>query len=227
MSESDDIPVITSEVFEDMVLKSAKPVLVFCYLKDAGLCNIKYDEFKRSAKKHSDKMKFLRLDIGRTKDLAFELHVMAVPALLSFKRGEIAERWSNIGYADSLESLVEKSLGSKYEKLPEGIVHVTEDNFKSLVEDVPLITVLNFWKSDHEPSWMLLPDFVDMTQKYSGKARFAITNFDESRDLATQFRVYNVPTMIFFRKGEAADRLVGVQSRAAIEKNIRHLLEEH
>ena len=226
LAESEEIPVLTTDVFEDFVLKSSKPVVVFCFTKDSGLCNIKYDEFKQVAKKHSDKIKFLRLDIGRSKDLAFEHRVMAVPSMLCFKQGEASDRWSSIGYADHLETFVEKTMGSKFDKLPAGIVHVTEDNFKELVEGSPLVNVLSFWKSDHEPSWMLLPEFADMTEKYKGKVVFGIANFDGSRDLATQFRVFHVPTMLFFKKGESSERLVGIQSRFAVERIIRSLLEE-
>lgn len=227
MFENDEIPVLTTEVFEDMVLKSTKPVVVYCYLKDSGLCNIKYEEFRRSSKKNSDKLKFLRLDIGRSKDLAFEYRVMAVPALVCFNQGEVVNRYSNIEYKDSVESFIEKSTGSKFDRLPEGITHVTEENFKEIVQDSPIVHVLSFWKTDHEPSWLLLPEFLDMTEKGKGKVRFCISNFDESRDLATQFRVSNVPTMLFFKKGECTDRLVGIQSRYAVEKILRSLVDEH
>lgn len=226
LAETEEIPTLTKDVFEDLVLKSGKPVIVFCYLKDSGFSNIKYDEFKRIAGKYSDKLKFMRLDIGRSKDLAFEHRVMSVPTLLCFKQGEVIDRWSDIGYNDRLETFLEKTLGSKFEKLPAGLVHVTEGNFQMTIQQSQLVNVLNFWKTDHEPSWMLLPEFQDMTEKYQGKVRFCIANFDESRDLATQFRVSHVPTMIFFKKGEPADRLVGIQSRFAVEKNIRALIEE-
>lgn len=226
MAESEEIPVLTTDIFEDIVLKSSKPVVVFCYLKDSGLCNIKYEEFKRASKKYSDKMKFLRLDIGRSKDLAFEHRVMAVPAMLCFNQGEATDRWANIEYPDRLETFMEKTLGSKFDRFPPGILHVTEGNFKTTVHDSPLVSVLSFWKSDHEPSWLLLPEIGEMAEKYKGKAQFCIANFDTSRDLATQFRVSQVPTMIFVRKGEAAERLPGIQPRYTVEKVIRSLIEE-
>lgn len=226
MAESDEIPVLTTEIFEDIVLKSSKPVLVFCYLKDSGLCSIKYEEFKRAAKKYVDKMKFLRLDIGRSKDLAFEHRVMAVPAMLCFINGEATDRWANIAYEDRIETLMERTLGSRFDRLPEGIIHVKEDNYKTVVQDSSLVYILNFWKSDHEPSWLLLPELVDIADKHKGKLRVGVVNFDGNRDLATQFRVSHVPTMIFLRKGEVAERLPGLQSRYVVEKVIRSLVED-
>ncbi|OGH62617.1 MAG: hypothetical protein A3G34_13605 [Candidatus Lindowbacteria bacterium RIFCSPLOWO2_12_FULL_62_27] len=226
MSENEEIPTLTKEVFDSVVLKSTKPVVVFCFLKDSGLCNMKFDEFRRLAKKYGDRIKFVRLDIARGKDLAFEYRVMAAPALVLFNQGEATDRWVNIAIGDRLETFIEKTLGSKFEKLPAGIVYVTEDNFKNTVEASPVVNVLNFWKSDHEPTWLILPEMADIAEKYKGRVRFFVANFDGSRDLATQFRVSNVPTMIFLKKGEPAERLVGIQPRYVVEKVIKSLIDE-
>ena len=172
MADNEEIPTLTTEVFEDLVLKSAKPVVVFCFLKDSGLCGIKYEEFKRVKSKYAEKMKFLRLDIGRSKDMAFEHRVMAVPALICFNQGEVTDRMPNIGYNDSLDTFMERTLGSKFERLPANIIHVTEENFKELVQDSTMVNAVSFWKTDHEPSWLLLPEFQDITEKNKGKVRF-------------------------------------------------------
>ncbi len=226
MAEADDIPVLTTNEFRELVIESSRPVLVYCYLKDSGLCSIKFEEFKRIAHKLAERVKAFRLDIGRSKDLAFEYRVLNVPAVLYFNQGEVTERWSNINLQDSVEALIEKTMGGKFDRLPAGIVHVTESNFKQWSSDHRVVTILNFWKGDHEPSWMLLADFKELADKYKDKIRFAVCNFDESRDLATQFRVSNVPTMIFLKRGEPADRLIGIQSRYAVERIIRTVTEE-
>ncbi len=226
MAGSEELPIVTKDAFDDMVLQSSKPAVIFCYLKDSGLCNIKQDEFRKLAQKHSAKIKFLRLDIDRNKDLALEYGVRSVPALLIFNRGEVLDRMTSIGYADNMETFVEKIGGSRFDRLPAGLLHVTESNFEETVEHSAILTILNFWKHDHEPSWMLIPEFQEMTEKYKDKVRFCIANFDDSRDLATRFRVFHVPTMLFLRKGEALDRLLGLQPRSTVEKSIRSIIEE-
>lgn len=222
----EEIPIVTKDVFEDMVLKSTKPVVVFCYLQESGLCHIKLDDFKRAAKKNSGKVKFLRMDVGRSKDLAFEYRVMAVPSLLYVSQGKVIERRTGISYSDSIEAFVERTMGSKFDRLPEGIVHVTEENFEEIIAAHAKIFLLNFWKSDHEFSWQLLPELVDMADKYKEHVRIGVANFDESRDLSTRFRVFNVPTTVYFKKGEAVDRIVGIQPRITFEHLIRTVMED-
>lgn len=78
--------------------------------------------------------------------------------------------------------------------------------------------MIDFWATWCGPCKMLSPTVDEVAAEYEGKAVIAKCNVDDADEVAMQFRVRNIPTLLFFKGGELKERLVGVVSKAEIAK---------
>ncbi len=78
------------------------------------------------------------------------------------------------------------------------------------------VTVVDFWASWCGPCKMLAPTVEELAEDYEGKAVVAKVDVDECPQLAERFGVYSIPTLIIFKDGEIADRIVGFKVKSQI-----------
>ena len=100
---------------------------------------------------------------------------------------------------------------------------ITSTNFQEFLE-TPGLIVIDFWAVWCGPCRMLSPIVDELAQEYEGKAIIAKCNVDDCEDIAAQFGVRNIPTLVFVKNGAIVDRTVGVMPkqdlRARIEANV-------
>ena len=102
-------------------------------------------------------------------------------------------------------------------------VTITNENFKSLKNgDKPL--VVDFWATWCGPCRMVSPIISELAEVYDGKAVVAKCDVEENEDLAAEYGIRNIPTILFFKGGEVVNKLVGAQQRAKIDEAIQQLL---
>ena len=89
------------------------------------------------------------------------------------------------------------------------IKHLTTAEFASLTQAAPLAMV-DFWASWCGPCKMLSPVVEEIADQFEGKALVGKVNVDEEPDLARQFGVMSIPTVVFLKNGVEFDRKVGV-----------------
>lgn len=94
---------------------------------------------------------------------------------------------------------------------------ITKDNFEKEVLENSKTVLLDFWASWCGPCKMLSPvvdEFAEENENiYVGKV-----NVDEQSELATQFEVMSIPTLIVFKNGQKVNQSVGVISKEQISK---------
>ncbi|KRS46924.1 thioredoxin [Campylobacter coli] len=100
-------------------------------------------------------------------------------------------------------------------------IELTSDNFAQAKEGVALV---DFWAPWCAPCRMLAPVIDELANDFDGKAKICKVNTDEQGDLAAEFGVRSIPTLIFFKNGEVVDQLVGAQSKQAISDKLNSLL---
>ena len=102
-------------------------------------------------------------------------------------------------------------------------VQITSENFEALKNgELPL--VLDFWATWCGPCRMVSPILSELAEKYDGKIVVGKCDVEENEELAAEFGIRNIPTILFFKGGAQVDKMVGAQSKATFEEKIEALL---
>ncbi|REK69483.1 thioredoxin [Paenibacillus paeoniae] len=97
-------------------------------------------------------------------------------------------------------------------------VALTKDNFTQSVESG--VSLVDFWAPWCGPCKMQLPIVEELAGELAGQATIAKINVDEEPELASQFGVMSIPTLILFKDGQPVDKMVGLQSKDALKTKI-------
>lgn len=99
-------------------------------------------------------------------------------------------------------------------------VTLTQGNFQTEVLDVKGTVLVDFWAAWCGPCQMLSPVVDQVAAEVQG-IKVGKVNIDEQPDLAAQFDVMSIPTLVVFRDGKAVEQSVGVIPKAAILKMVK------
>ena len=102
-------------------------------------------------------------------------------------------------------------------------VTITNENFASL-KDGNLPFVVDFWATWCGPCRMVGPIVSEMAEKYDGKVVVGKCDVEDNEDLAQEFGIRNIPTILFFKNGEVVDKLIGAQSKEKFVEKFEALL---
>lgn len=89
------------------------------------------------------------------------------------------------------------------------MLEINADNFESEVTQSPLPVVLDFWGPQCGPCLALMPEVEKLAAEFDGKVKFCKVNVQGNRRLCISLKVMGVPSFLFFKNGEAGDRLTG------------------
>ena len=106
---------------------------------------------------------------------------------------------------------------------PTGVLHLNSGSFKELLKNESRPILVDFWAEWCAPCRMLAPIIDRLAERYSDKIVFAKVNVDECPDIAMQYGIMAIPTLILFVKGVEVDRIVGLVP----EKQIEALIKNH
>ena len=84
--------------------------------------------------------------------------------------------------------------------------------------------VIDFWGTTCGPCLKLAPTIDELAEKYEGQAIVGKINIEEEFEICAEYRVRNIPTVLFFKDGELKDKSVGLFSLADLEKKLNPLL---
>jgi len=103
-------------------------------------------------------------------------------------------------------------------------VEVTDSNFEEevLKSDKPVL--VDFWAEWCGPCRMVGPIVDELAEEYDGKAVMAKMDVDSNPDTSVKFGIRNIPTILFFKNGEIADKQVGAVPKATLASKLDALL---
>ena len=100
---------------------------------------------------------------------------------------------------------------------------ITSSNFETLKNgELPLD--VDFWATWCGPCRMIAPIIEELAKEYDGKINVGKCDVEECDDIAAEFGIRNIPTILFFKGGEIVDKMVGAASKSKIEEKFKALL---
>lgn len=102
-------------------------------------------------------------------------------------------------------------------------ITITTENFESYKNgELPL--VVDLWATWCGPCRALAPIISELAKEYEGKLVVGKCDVEENDDIAMEYGVRNIPTILFFKNGALVDKFVGAASKDKVEEKFKALL---
>ena len=100
------------------------------------------------------------------------------------------------------------------------VLNITEENFNEEVMQSQVPVIIDFYADWCGPCKMMSPVVDEISKELAEKAKVGKINVDENQDLAVQYGVMSIPTIIIFKEGKATKTFVGVRDKDEIMKSL-------
>ena len=104
-----------------------------------------------------------------------------------------------------------------------GIKHLNSLGFHDFINNSDVPVVIDFWAEWCGPCKMIAPTIEKLSQEYVGKILVGKVDIDSNQELAEQYHVRSIPTLMIFIDGEPSQVIVGAQKNI-IEDKIKQLV---
>ncbi len=103
-------------------------------------------------------------------------------------------------------------------------INVTDADFNEVVLQSEVPVIVDFWAVWCGPCRMVGPIVEEIGEDYGEKIKVVKVDVDSSPATAAQFGIRNIPTILFFKGGEAVDKQVGAVPKQVLVKKLEALL---
>ena len=100
-------------------------------------------------------------------------------------------------------------------------ITLTNDNFVKEVKESDIPVLVDFWASWCGPCKMLGPVIAEIAAEYEGKVKVGKVNVDDEEDLAMEYNIQSIPTVLLFKGGEVVSQSLGFKPKAFFEDMIK------
>lgn len=100
----------------------------------------------------------------------------------------------------------------------------TSADFEEEVLKAGVPVLVDFYADWCGPCQMMAPVIEQLAEEYAGKVKIGKLNVDENPEIAIQYKVMSIPTMIIFRNGEVFSKEIGASSKKEVERAINQAL---
>ena len=106
-----------------------------------------------------------------------------------------------------------------------GVPGVTDDTFESEVLQAAGPTLVDFWAAWCGPCWMVGPIVEQVAQDYTGRLKVVKMDIDANPNTPQRLRIMSIPTLILFKDGTEATRLIGFRPKEALIEALSPYIE--
>lgn len=109
--------------------------------------------------------------------------------------------------------------------LKSSVVELTAESGPSLIAHAPLILIVDFYTEWCGPCKAIKPIFEELATEFKNKYLFAKVNVDHCKELAQEFKIVSIPTIIIFSNGKVIDKITGMVSKETLLEKIEQALK--
>lgn len=103
-------------------------------------------------------------------------------------------------------------------------IAVNAQNFEQEVKQSSLPVVVDVYATWCGPCRQMMPIFEELSKELSSQYKFTKLNIDEDREIAIQYSVSSIPTLLFFKKGTMVGKETGFMTKDALKSKLESLL---
>ncbi|MBA2749160.1 MAG: thioredoxin [Tatlockia sp.] len=103
-------------------------------------------------------------------------------------------------------------------------VQVTDASFKQEVLDSEVPVLVDFWAPWCGPCRMVAPVVDEIAQQYDGQVKVVKLNTDENPNVASQYGIRSIPTLMIFKGGQRVDMVVGAVPKTTLSNTLEKYL---
>ncbi|MGK7943339.1 MAG: thioredoxin [Microcystaceae cyanobacterium] len=104
------------------------------------------------------------------------------------------------------------------------VTPVTDSDFKDNVLDSELPVLVDFWAPWCGPCRMVAPVVEEIAEQYDDRVKVVKVNTDENPNIASQYGIRSIPTLMVFKGGQRVDMVVGAVPRTTLANTLeKHL----
>ena len=101
-------------------------------------------------------------------------------------------------------------------------LELNASNFNDTIKEG--VALVDFWAPWCGPCRMIAPVIEELANDYEGKAKICKVNTDEEQDIAIQYGIRSIPTILFFKDGQLVDQMIGAAGKQVIAEKLDTLL---
>jgi thioredoxin 1 len=105
-------------------------------------------------------------------------------------------------------------------------VHVSDADFATTVLESEHPVLVDFWADWCGPCKMIAPVVEELAEEYEGRFNFTKLDVDSNPQVAMQFGIRSIPTLLLFKDGKVAEQIVGAVPKAVLKRKIDKVLED-
>jgi thioredoxin 1 len=100
------------------------------------------------------------------------------------------------------------------------IVILTKDNFDSEVLKSTTPVLVDFWAEWCGPCKMIAPILDELADEYTGKVSIGKVDIEQFQELASEYGVRAIPTLLLFHNGQVSEQIVGLRSKRDLKASL-------
>lgn len=108
--------------------------------------------------------------------------------------------------------------------MAEGLIELTGATWENEVLQYKGVVMVDFWAVWCGPCRMIAPTVEELAKEYTGKIKVGKLNTDENSEIASQYKIMGIPTIMFFKDGQKVDQIVGAVPKPQLKSKIDTLL---